>query len=369
MRKESAMRAATTTLAALAIAALLLVPSAAVLAQSEAPGASTYVTGTAVEQFGFEGDAVSISIEGDVTHEAGHVYMQRMAWSDDRLPAEHWIRMDLGFYDEGSEDGVMTVQTSHLLADSKGAWRGTGRAFETEDDRYSYYELQGEGAYEGLHALLRGAPGVDAHGPWDLEYEGWILQGALTAFPPPVEPISAEGFTMRAAPDLDATAGSATSRPSDPMAPAAFYYTLEPEGEPSWGTEQQSADGTLIETRDMEVVERIQAADPRASGLLTSSQNRTQVEVDGNGVQTMSMQLRLSNEGGAWSGPGQAMLGFSDEIIQIAGLMTLEGEGGYEGLTLFLSQGGDFLSQRYWGLIVPTELVAPVPGPVNPSAD
>ena len=42
-------------------------------------------------------------------------------WSESRLPAEHWVRMDRAIYDEGSEDGVMTVQTSHLLTDGIGS--------------------------------------------------------------------------------------------------------------------------------------------------------------------------------------------------------------------------------------------------------
>ena len=350
------------------IAALLVVPAATVLGQADEHTSSTYVTGTAVEQFGYDG-AESVSEEGDVTREEGHIYQQRVEWSDPRLPAEHWVRMDLEIHDESAPDGVMTVQTSHLLTDDKGTWRGTGRAFETADDRHSYYELTGEAAYDGLHALLRGTPGQDAHGPWDLEYEGWIIEGPLTRYPMPAEPATGEGFTMRAAPDPDAATGAAVAPPADPMAPAAFFYTSETQGEPNWGDEEVSADGTVVETRGLETVELIEATDPRASGLMTTSQNRTQVEDDGTVVQTMSATVRLNNEGGSWSGPGEMMLAGADEIIEMAGMTTLAGEGGYEGLTLFLSQGGDFLSQTAWGMIVPSDLVAPMPDPVEPAAE
>lgn len=362
------MRAARPTLTGALIAALLIIPPTAALGQAEEPASSTYVTGTAVEQWGY-GGAESVSEEGDVMREAGHIYQQRVEWSDPRLPAEHWVRMDLGIYEESAPDGVMTMQTSHLLTDSEGTWRGAGRAFETEDDRYSYYELVGERAYEGLHALLRGTPGRDAHGPWDLEYEGWIIEGPLTPFPRSAEPSTDEGFTMRAAPNPDAATDVAAVPPADPMAPAAFFYTSETQGEPDWGVETESADGAVIETRDLAMVESIEATDPRASGQLVSSQNRTQVEADGTGVQTMSMNMRLTNEGGSWSGPGEVMLAFSDEIMEMAGVATLTGEGGYEGLTLFLSQGGDFLSQTAWGMIVPSDLVAPMPDPVEPVAE
>jgi len=212
-----------------------------------------------------------------------------------------------------------------------------------------------------LSALLRGKPGVDAHGPWDLQYEGWIFEGRLAPFPQPAEPVSGESFAMRTAPDGDAAAASPLAPLPDPMTPAAFYYTLETAGEPNWGVERESPDGTVLEIRGQEQVERMEATDPRASGLLTSSLNRTQVEVDGAGVQTGSTWMRLTNEGGSWSGPGQVMLSFSDEIIAMTGVTTLSGEGGYEGLTLFLTTSGDFLSQQSWGLIVPNELVAPAP--------
>ncbi len=69
-----------------------------------------------------------------------------------------------------------------------GGWRRPldrqiGRAIETAADRYGYYELTGEGAYAGLHALLRGTPGMDADGPWDEDYEGLILEGELPRSP------------------------------------------------------------------------------------------------------------------------------------------------------------------------------------------
>ncbi|MEX1334028.1 MAG: hypothetical protein AB1Z66_01870 [Candidatus Limnocylindrales bacterium] len=362
------MRATRPTLAGALIAVLLIVPAATVLGQVEEHTSSTYVTGTAVEQIAFDG-AESVSHEGSVMHEQGHRLEQRVDWSDPRLPAEHWIRLDLMIYDEDAPDGVMTVQTSHLLTDSEGTWRGTGRAFETETDRYSYYELVGEGAYDGLHALLRGTPGQDMHGPWDVEYDGWIFEGALTEFPEPAEPATGEGTVMRTAPDREAATGAEAVAPPDAMAPAAFYYTVETVGEPNWGTDTESADGTVIETRGYESVERMKASDPRATGELVTSQRSTQIEVDGTVVQTQSVTMRLTNDGGSWSGPGEVMLAGSDQVMEMAGMMKLTGEGDYEGLTLFLSDSGDFLSQTAWGMIVPSELVASMPDPVEPAVE
>jgi hypothetical protein len=53
--------------------------------------------------------------------------------------------------------------------------------------------------------------------------------------------------------------------------------------------------------------------------------------------------------------------------MEIAGMTKLTGEGGYDGLTLFLHQAGDHLSMSSWGLIVPNELLAPMPDPVEPT--
>lgn len=174
---------------------------------------------------------------------------------------------------------------------------------------------------------------------------------------------------MRTAPDPEAVTGSSAAEPSDPMAPAAFLYTLEIQGEPDWGVRQDSADGSMIERRGFEKLERLEATDPRASGLMTTSENWTQVEADGTRVDTSSVTVRLTNDGGSWSGPGEFIEASSDQVMEMAGITTLTGEGDYEGLTLYLSLTGDFLSHTYWGMIVPTELVAPVPAPVEPDEE
>ena len=58
--------------------------------------------------------------------------------------------------------------------------------------------LTGEGAYDGLSALLRGVAPDDeeagllhAHAPWDMAYEGYIFEAELTPFPN--EPLTAGG--------------------------------------------------------------------------------------------------------------------------------------------------------------------------------
>jgi len=187
------------------ILGLLASASTTVLAQEEKTAPATRVTGTVVEQFGYT-DGVPVGeemrpgkheyrIEEGVLHERGVISRQQVQWSDPRLPSEHWVRLDATLY--GMDEpllGVAAVESSHLLKGAEGSWRGTGRAIETADDRYSHYVLTGEGLYDGLYALLRGTPGTDMPGPLDRSYEGYIFEGELLPVVDPVEPVTWQGW-------------------------------------------------------------------------------------------------------------------------------------------------------------------------------
>ena len=375
--KGDVMRTAPAFLVGPVIAAMLVGTAMGAAAQSEEPSTPAYVTGTVLELSTETGeyveqqaeDTVTSSDEAGVLREQGHAFGQRVEWSDPRLPSEHWIRLNLAIYGDDPEVGVMTLETSHLLVDDQGIWRGTGRAFESLDDRDSYYQLVGEGAYDGLHAFLRGTPGVDAHGPWDAAYDGWIFEGEVPGFPEPAEVVPGEGFLMQVAPDPEAIASSSAEGPADPMAPAAFVFTSEQAEEPDWGTDHESADGSVTESRAVVQVDRITATDPRASGLMTTWQNRTGVGSDHTHVQNWSITARLVNDDGAWSGPSQIIAASSDQVGGIASMTKMTGEGSYDGLTLFLHESADRLRMSSWGMIVPNELVAPMPDPVEPASE
>ncbi len=202
------MRTLRMSLVGTVILGLLASLSLAVVAQDEEPAPFTFVTGTIVEQFGYtEGARVGEDEMGPGTHEQreedgvlyerGVIIEQEVDWSDPRLPTTHWLRLDLAIHGMDERDGlVMTVGTSHLLEGAEGSWRGTGRVIEDADGRLSQYVLSGEGDYESLYALLQGTPGMDAHGPLDYSYEGFIFEGQLPPFPDPVEPATWEGFQM-----------------------------------------------------------------------------------------------------------------------------------------------------------------------------
>ena len=84
---------------------------------------------------------------------------------------------------------------------------------------------------------------------------------------------------------------------ADPMAPAYFTYTVEVVEAPSRGNP--------MVLRDHPQVDRVEATDPRASGLMTTTTNwNTVVLGDEWKVITTAMSERLTNEGGTWTGRG-----------------------------------------------------------------
>ena len=365
------MRTARATLAGPVIAAMIAGSAMGAAAHDEESPTPAFVAGTVMELTAYmeEDEGRTVSEEAGVIREEGHVLGQRVRWSDPRLPSEHWVRVNLAIYDEDAGTGALVLETSHLLVDDEGAWRGTGRAFANRDDRHSYFELVGEDAYDGLHAFLRGKPDAELMAPWDVEYEGWIFEGEVPDLPEPAEPAVGEGMVMRMVPDPDTVEASSDVAPADPMAPAAFVFRSEQMQEPEWGTDHESAGGSVSESRGVRQVEQITATDPRASGVMTTSENRTQIESDTGVLQNWSMTARLANDGGAWSGPVQIVGVHSPEFGQLAGMSKLTGEGGYDGLTLFMHQAGDHFSFTSWGLIVPNELLAPMPDPVGPAEE
>ena len=72
--------------------------------------------------------------------------------------------------------------------------------------------------------------------------------------------------------------------------------------------------------------------------------------------------MRLVNDGGSWVGSSRGFLTFaSDGPPTVQFLGELVGEGGYEGLTMFLAETGDAEDVRWLGVIVPTGDIPAVP--------
>jgi hypothetical protein len=199
------MRPLRSFLAGTVILGLLASLSLSTAAQEE-PAPVTFVTGTVAEVYGYYGDVDedghldSHDIRGyEAMTQTSGVIREVVEWSDPRLPTDLWLRLGYTLIWKGEDEpdvGAINTASRILLQDEAGIWRGTGRFVKDADEPYSLYELTGEGAYEGLSALLRGLTPADAHGPWDLAYEGYIFEAELTPFPEEPVPVTSGAYQV-----------------------------------------------------------------------------------------------------------------------------------------------------------------------------
>jgi hypothetical protein len=101
--------------------------------------------------------------------------------------------------------------------------------------------------------------------------------------------------------------------------------------------------------------------EPRALGSVTEIWDRFDA-VPSNGISVVRGSTRVENDDGAWVGTAQRYaIGYGVEVGTV--VWELVGEGGYEGLTMFL--WGEYVHQpeELRGIIVPTGYVPDVPPP------
>jgi hypothetical protein len=170
----------------------------------EEPAPVTFITGTVAEAYTYDADSggrdtFSYDSRGyEVAGASLDLMRQVVEWSDPRLPPDLWLTLDHTLIRTGADglDGAIDTASRSLLEDEEGRWRGTGRLVMDTDERYSFYVLTGEGAYEGLSALLHGVTPADAQGFWDLAYGGYILEAELTPFPDEPVPVTTGAIQM-----------------------------------------------------------------------------------------------------------------------------------------------------------------------------
>jgi hypothetical protein len=173
------------------VLALLGVLTMAVAAQDEDDDGdeaftATYVTGEIIQTQG-TGDAEYWEEDG-VEHTRGMLNEQTIEWSDARLPSRLLIAYNLASH---NPDAGAIAASYRLEDDLDGAWVGIGHGFQGYPDGASpmaavgLMTLTGEGAYEGLSAMIANKleDGASA-------LEGYIFEGALPPIPDPVDPNS-----------------------------------------------------------------------------------------------------------------------------------------------------------------------------------
>ncbi|MGD8486073.1 MAG: hypothetical protein PVG27_12500 [Chloroflexota bacterium] len=188
----------------------LIAGLAAVAAAQEESAPVTFVTGTVAEVYGpdhgeGESDLASYGLRGYEVMTQSALIREVVEWSDPRLPTDLWLAVGYTLISTGEDefDGAMNMAWQGLLEDEEGRWHGTGRSLQGTDEKYSLYVLTGEGAYEGLSALLRGTTPDDteaallhAHAPWDMAYEGYIFEAEMTPFPDEPVPFTTGSYQL-----------------------------------------------------------------------------------------------------------------------------------------------------------------------------
>ena len=174
------MRTLRLAFAGTVISILLGAAPVAVVAQ-EPEETATWVTGTSTIGEMREPETF---IEGPPILVRGMSFTSTVDWSDPRLPA---AMTTIANIDEHPREGFTTAATwaqAHRLDGPDGAWVGVGRGAVFPDGEVGLLFLTGEGAYEGLGAVLRVIPTDDG----EVGYEGYLYDTGLPPVPDPIEP-------------------------------------------------------------------------------------------------------------------------------------------------------------------------------------
>ncbi len=115
--------------------------------------------------------------EDGLYYSRGTVGEWTVEWSDPRLPPKMWHRIDFeGYGGDEPDGGVTPYATSVLLQGDDGSWAGTGRGVGY-DDGFVQTVLVGEGAYEGLYAILDRTDSILPDGSAHRDFVGFIFGG------------------------------------------------------------------------------------------------------------------------------------------------------------------------------------------------
>ena len=117
------------------------------------------------------------------------VYEDTFEWSDPRLPSVMQITENVDIHYRGDDQDAWAWVGAIRLEDSDGAWTGSEYGMgEWVDQRLVLQPrmmlLRGEGAYEGLSAMLQRSWETDDP-TYPASVEGYIFEGELPPMPEP----------------------------------------------------------------------------------------------------------------------------------------------------------------------------------------
>lgn len=150
-----------------------------------------------------------------------------------------------------------------------------------------------------------------------------------------------------------------------------FYATGSIVGEAAGfiePTEEMPTEG-VRQMRGLSIVGfPLEMSDPRVSGQLTFVANGSGQDFERGFANIESKTYRLENDGGVWTGSGQAVdSGTEDGPLLVLESAVLTGEGGYEGLTAFLYSEWANDTREFQIVVIENE-VPPAPEPVPATA-
>jgi hypothetical protein len=192
--KGDVMRTLRVFLVGIATLALTGAMGGVVLAQDveDRPVTATHVVGT-VTTGRMESSAGWSDLDEGIIAGRGAVYEHNVEWSDPRLPATMRFGENVNNYNVGGGAGVIAFVSNVRFEDPMGAWTGSEYGFAEESEagflpQPRVMMLRGDGAYEGLTAMLQRRYEPDDATFSHPVFEGYIFDGELPPMPDPVEP-------------------------------------------------------------------------------------------------------------------------------------------------------------------------------------
>ena len=154
------------------------------------PVTATHVTGEAISDRTISQGVWTELAGSDQSRDA--VFEHDVEWSDPRLPSLMRINENLNIYYPAEDGGAWSWVGSIRLEGDQGAWTGMEYGLGTDSNEGIVVQprmmlLTGEGAYEGLSAMIQHQYEVVTTASRPV-FEGYILEGELPPMPDPVQP-------------------------------------------------------------------------------------------------------------------------------------------------------------------------------------
>lgn len=330
------MRMSRTAVAGILVLLLGSGPGGGVLAQqSGADSGYTHISGKVVDEAPWHGEDARMWEDEGIVHLRGTLGEWTAEWSDPRLPATMWSRIDGEGYGWNEPDGGVTpYATTVLLLGDEGSWSGIGRGVGTDATSFIQIELVGEGAYDGLYAIIERTDVTLDDGSVQRTFDGYIFEGELTPMPESVSSSVAEPRT--AADEVTPSEAEAAADAGGSLTGTMTFIEDIDLGD-------STSTGSLLEIRGASATYDLQMSDPRYSGGMTT----LDFTVNGYGGNRLAVGggTELVTADGTWTG---SATGIYQPTMGWQILYRLDGRGELQGMTYYLHAASPEKADGVW---------------------